>query len=77
MERPTNGNAKDYEAYREEKLEQGRVFQDVVTKALYQRGIVVVGYASRQFQHNVANHLGSLLSLAQIPTEHGECIALL
>ncbi|MBK6585411.1 MAG: hypothetical protein IPG20_21555 [Gammaproteobacteria bacterium] len=36
--------------YYAEKLEQGLVFQDVVTRALYQRGIVVVGYASRKFQ---------------------------
>ena len=31
-------------------LEIGLVFQDVVTQALYQRGIVIVGYASRRFQ---------------------------
>ena len=36
--------------YYQEKLQEGLEFQDVVTKALYQRGIVVVGYASRRFQ---------------------------
>lgn len=37
--------------YYARKLEQGLQFQDVVTRALYQRGIVVVGYASRRFQN--------------------------
>ena len=37
--------------YYAEKLEQGLQFQDVVTRALYQRGIVVIGYASRRFQN--------------------------
>lgn len=36
--------------YYAEKLEQGLQFQDVVTRALYQRGIVVIGYSSRRFQ---------------------------
>lgn len=36
--------------YYREKLEEGLVFQDVVTKALYQRGIIVIGYSSRRFQ---------------------------
>jgi hypothetical protein len=36
--------------YYGQKLEEGLVFQDVVTEALYRRGIVVVGYASRRFQ---------------------------
>lgn len=36
--------------YYQQKLEEGLVFQDVVTAALYRRGIVVVGYASRRFQ---------------------------
>lgn len=40
----------DYKRYYAEKLEQGLEFQDVVTRALYQRGIVVIGYASRRFQ---------------------------
>lgn len=34
------------------KLEEGMQFQDVVTQALYQRGIVVVGYSSRRFQNS-------------------------
>lgn len=38
------------DGYYEKKLEEGLVFQDVVTTALYRRGIVVVGYASRRFQ---------------------------
>jgi hypothetical protein len=42
---------KAYEnGYYKEKLQQGLIFQDVVTRELYQRGIVVVGYASRRFQ---------------------------
>ena len=37
--------------YYQKKLEQGLEFQDVVTEALYHRGIVVVGYASQKFQN--------------------------
>mgnify|MGYP001590487750 CR=1 FL=1 len=37
--------------YYAQKLEEGLQFQDVVTQALYMRGIVVVGYASRRFQN--------------------------
>jgi hypothetical protein len=41
----------DYAAgYYADKLQQGLEFQDVVTKALYQRGIVVVAFSSRKFQ---------------------------
>lgn len=36
--------------YYAQKLEQGLEFQDIVTKALYERGIVVIGYASRKAQ---------------------------
>lgn len=36
--------------YYQEKLEIGLQFQDFVTRELYQRGIVVVGYASRRYQ---------------------------
>ena len=36
--------------YYQSKLEQGLEFQDVVTEALYQRGIVVVAYSSRRYQ---------------------------
>lgn len=38
--------------YYEKQLETGRQFQDVVTGELYQRGIVIVGYASRRFQRS-------------------------
>ena len=40
----------DEEDYYDNKLEQGVEFQDVVTEALYQRGIVVVAYSSRRNQ---------------------------
>lgn len=43
--------------YYQEKLEQGLQFQDVVTKALYQRGIVVVGYASRKYQNECGENM--------------------
>lgn len=43
--------------YYNDKLQQGLEFQDVVTKALYQRGIVVVGYASRKFQNNEGENM--------------------
>jgi len=36
--------------YYKNQLEIGLQFQDLVTKALYQRGIIVVGYASKAFQ---------------------------
>ena len=36
--------------YYQNKLQEGLEFQDVVTKALYQCGIVVVGFSSRRFQ---------------------------
>jgi hypothetical protein len=46
--------AEDRQKYRDgyfhEKLEEGLRFQDVVTRELYQCGIVVVGYASRRHQ---------------------------
>jgi hypothetical protein len=42
----------DYKnGYYNDKLQQGLEFQDVVTAALYQRGIIVVGYSSRRFQN--------------------------
>jgi hypothetical protein len=40
-----------------DKLEEGLQFQDVVTKALYQRGIVVVGYASRKYQRSQGENM--------------------
>lgn len=43
--------------YYGEKLEQGLEFQDVVTKELYQRGIVVVGYSSRRFQNKEGENM--------------------
>lgn len=43
--------------YYKEKLEQGLVFQDVVTKALYQRGVVIVGYSSRRFQNEEGENM--------------------
>jgi len=43
--------------YYAEKLEQGLIFQDVVTKELYQRGIVLVGYASRCFQNSEGENM--------------------
>lgn len=36
--------------YYGKKLDQGQEFQDFVTQALYQRGIVIVGYSSRRYQ---------------------------
>lgn len=36
--------------YYVKKLEQGLLFQDIVTEALYQRGIVVVAFSSRRYQ---------------------------
>ena len=43
--------------YYHKKLEEGLVFQDVVTAALYQRGIVVIGYASRHFQQTKGENM--------------------
>jgi len=43
--------------YYNDKLQQGLEFQDVVTKALYQRGIVVIGYASRRFQNEEGENM--------------------
>jgi hypothetical protein len=43
--------------YYADKLEEGLQFQDVVTKALYQRGIVVIGYASRRFQNEEGENM--------------------
>ena len=50
QEKYTNG-------YYSKQLEDGLVFQDIVTQALYQRGIVVVGYASRRFQRSHGENL--------------------
>ena len=43
--------------YYQQKLDIGLRFQDVVTRALYQRGIVVVGFASRTFQTQVGENM--------------------
>jgi hypothetical protein len=43
--------------YYDEKLEQGLQFQDVVTSELYQRGIVVIGYASRKYQNECGENM--------------------
>lgn len=43
--------------YYNDKLQQGLEFQDVVTVALYQRGIVVIGYASRRFQNQEGENM--------------------
>ena len=43
--------------YYSDKLQQGLEFQDVVTKALYQRGIIVIGYASRRFQNEEGENM--------------------
>ena len=43
--------------YYKAKLEEGLEFQDIVTRELYQRGIVVVGYSSRRFQNQEGENL--------------------
>lgn len=43
--------------YYQDKLQQGLEFQDIVTQALYQRGIVVVGYSSRRFQNDKGENM--------------------
>lgn len=43
--------------YYAKQLEIGLEFQDVVTGALYQRGIVVVGYASRRYQNECGENM--------------------
>lgn len=43
--------------YYADKLEQGLEFQDIVTKELYQRGIVIVGYSSRRFQNQEGENM--------------------
>ena len=51
IESQEESRKKYWNGYYQKKLEQGLEFQDVVTEALYHRGIVVVGYASRVFQN--------------------------
>jgi hypothetical protein len=43
--------------YYSDKLQQGLEFQDVVTRELYQRGIVIVGYSSKKYQNNEGENL--------------------
>lgn len=43
--------------YYDEKLQQGLEFQDIVTRELYKRGIVVVGYSSRRFQNSEGENM--------------------
>jgi hypothetical protein len=43
--------------YYERQLEDGLQYQDVVTRELYQRGIVVVGYSSRRFQNSEGENM--------------------
>lgn len=51
LETPLEKSRRNYaNGYYKRKLEEGLQFQDVVTRELYQRGIVVIGYASRRFQ---------------------------
>jgi hypothetical protein len=45
------------DGYYNEKLQEGLEFQDVVTQALYMRGIVVVGFSSRRFQNRVGENM--------------------
>ncbi len=52
-----NDREKYNSGYYAEKLEQGLQFQDVVTRELYQRGIVVVGYASRKYQNECGENM--------------------
>jgi len=51
IESQEESRKKYWNGYYQKKLQQGLEFQDVVTEALYHRGIVVVGYASRVFQN--------------------------
>lgn len=43
--------------YYNNKLQEGLEFQDVATKVLYQRGIVVNGYSSRRFQNTEGENM--------------------
>lgn len=43
--------------YYQKKLQQGLEYQDLVTKELYQRGIVVIGYSSRMFQNSEGENM--------------------
>jgi hypothetical protein len=43
--------------YYADKLEEGLEFQDIATRTLYERGVVVVGYASRRFQKSQGENM--------------------
>lgn len=43
--------------YYSDKLEEGLQFQDFCTRQLYQRGLVVVGYASRKYQNEEGENM--------------------
>jgi len=53
----TESEAAYANGYYADRLEQGLVFQDVVTRELYQRGIVVVAYSSRRFQRECGENM--------------------
>lgn len=57
IESQEESRKKYWNGYYQKKLQQGLEFQDVVTQALYQRGIVVVGYASRAFQNKCGENM--------------------
>jgi len=49
---------KDYgNGYYSSKLQEGLEFQDTVTKELYLRGIVVIGYSSQKYQNGEGENL--------------------
>lgn len=47
----------EYNNYYMEKLQQGLEYQDVVTSALFQRGIVIVGYSSKKYQNQQGENM--------------------
>ena len=49
----------DYDGYYQEKLEEGLRFQDYVTDVLYEHGIVLVTYVSKERGRNGENKLGA------------------
>ena len=65
----------EYKEYYKDKLESGLEFQDKVTKELYQRGIVIVGYASRKYQNNDGeNMLGAEIKYQSRFKEYGNLV---
>lgn len=53
----TSDRDKYNNGYYKLKLEEGLLFQDVVTTELYKRGIIVVGYASQRYQNICGENL--------------------